>query len=437
MQRSGECTFDAFGPAGDHRRRVAARCAPPRVQRRRLLRVLAGTAGAAGSALAAACRSGAGGDPRLRSTAPLAVSPAPTPTAGTYRPIRFPEDEAPHDVLTEWWYYTGHLAPEEPAAAGGAAEWPAGEEYGFQLVFFRSVRAGRPPGYAAHFAVTDVGRRRFRYDQRGDVAPAEPAAPARAGGAGGDGGRPAGVVSFGPPAGGFDLALGDWRLRGGDGRDALAATLPGYALRADLAALRPPALHAGTPPLPPGVVSLGAAGVSYYYSRTRLALTGTLTVDGDAPLPVRGLARMDHQWGDFVALGWGGWDWFGGYLADGRDLILAAVRDPGGATRLLQGTLVDAAGTAHPLPADGVALEATGAWTSPRSGVRYPSGWRVRLPAAGLDLLWEPLLEDQELDTRRTTGVVYWEGALRLRDATTGADAGRGYVELTGYSAQR
>jgi predicted secreted hydrolase len=146
---------------------------------------------------------------------------------------------------------------------------------------------------------------------------------------------------------------------------------------------------------------------------------------------------MDHQWGDFVALGWGGWDWFAGQLADGRDLALAVARDPTGAARPAQGTLVDAAGAAHPLPPGTVELEATGAWTSARSGARYPSGWRVRLPQAQLDLLWVPLLEDQELDARGTTGVVYWEGAVLLRDAGSGADLGRGYVELTGYATAR
>jgi predicted secreted hydrolase len=43
----------------------------------------------------------------------------------------------------------------------------------------------------------------------------------------------------------------------------------------------------------------------------------------------------------------------------------------------------------------------------------------------------EPLMDDQELDARASTGTVYWEGAVRaLRE---GREAGRGYLELTGY----
>jgi predicted secreted hydrolase len=48
--------------------------------------------------------------------------------------------------------------------------------------------------------------------------------------------------------------------------------------------------------------------------------------------------------------------------------------------------------------------------------------WRVR-----------PLQQDQELDARRSTGAVYWEGAVTLeRDGTP---AGHGYLEMTGYVA--
>ena len=42
-----------------------------------------------------------------------------------------------------------------------------------------------------------------------------------------------------------------------------------------------------------------------------------------------------------------------------------------------------------------------------------------------------PLLDDQELDSRGSTGAVYWEGAVRLVEA--GRERGRGYLEMTGY----
>ena len=43
----------------------------------------------------------------------------------------------------------------------------------------------------------------------------------------------------------------------------------------------------------------------------------------------------------------------------------------------------------------------------------------------------EPLMDDQELDSRPSTGTIYWEGAVRAIRA--GQEVGRGYLELTGY----
>jgi predicted secreted hydrolase len=44
----------------------------------------------------------------------------------------------------------------------------------------------------------------------------------------------------------------------------------------------------------------------------------------------------------------------------------------------------------------------------------------------------DPLMDDQELDSRQSTGAVYWEGAVKV--SREGAGTGRGYLELTGYA---
>ena len=68
-------------------------------------------------------------------------------------------------------------------------------------------------------------------------------------------------------------------------------------------------------------------------------------------------------------------------------------------------------------------------WTSLRTGIRYPVEFRIRAGLLEFDI--EPLFEDQESDSRQTTGAVYWEGAVRA--IRGGRPAGRGYLELTGY----
>jgi predicted secreted hydrolase len=55
----------------------------------------------------------------------------------------------------------------------------------------------------------------------------------------------------------------------------------------------------------------------------------------------------------------------------------------------------------------------------------------VRVEAGTLSLDVDPLMDDQELDARASTGTVYWEGAVRARQAEKAV--GRGYLELTGY----
>src|SRR5207245_2203232 len=100
--------------------------------------------------------------------------------------ISLPKDDGPHDALTEWWYYTGQLVTD------------GGEPYGFEQVTFKGRRR-RLAGLASHVAITDGGRQRFRYDQRAVLD---------------DG-------SIAKPGAGFDLAIGDWTMRGSDGTDAL------------------------------------------------------------------------------------------------------------------------------------------------------------------------------------------------------------------------
>jgi uncharacterized membrane protein YdfJ with MMPL/SSD domain/predicted secreted hydrolase len=348
----------------------------------------------------------------------LAVPPAPHPTTppaataasrpGDPVPIAIPADDAPHDRLTEWWYYTGHLRD----AAGG--------RYGFEYVIFRAERGGLPVSWASHLAITDEGGDAFRYAQRTWIGE--------------------GVDES--PANGFRLAIPatstgvPWAMSGGDGHDALAAAAAdaessigaGFALDLRVDATKPAALHDTD-----GWIDFGPAGGSYYYSRTAMDARGTLTLGG-APVDVTGSAWFDHQWGDFIAVGGGGWDWFAVNLDDGTDLTLSLVRDADGSYPLVYGTLVDAAGRTTHLARDAFKVDAGGHWTSPATGATYPAGWHITVPGEDLAIDLRPTVADQELDTRASTGVVYWEGSQVVSATRAGRPlGGEGYVELTGY----
>jgi predicted secreted hydrolase len=196
-------------------------------------------------------------------------------------------------------------------------------------------------------------------------------------------------------------------------------------------ASKPAALHGGA-----GWVSFGAAGGSYYYSRTAMRATGTLAV-GSRTLRVDGTAWFDHQWGDFIAIG-GGWDWFAVNLDDGTDVTLSLVRAPDGSPSLVYGTLVGSNGGARHLGAGDFEVSATGRWTSSATGAVYPAGWTVTIPAEQLAISVVPTIPQQELDARDSTGNVYWEGSQRVTATRAGTTlGGQAYVELTGYPPRR
>jgi predicted secreted hydrolase len=328
-----------------------------------------------------------------RSVAPLPQVPVPSPTPAA--PVNLPRDAGPHDALTEWWYYTGHLRAE-----------PDQREYGFEFTIFQVRRVGAPTGYLAHFAISDIQGERFSHQAR---------------------------VRQGEAFSSLPLDVDGWTLSSDGGTEQIgAAMVPGpgaevpFALNLRLTDLKPAALHHG------GYIDYGAPGGSYYYSRTRIAAEGTLHAGDGAPLNVRGEAWMDHQWGNFVVTAAGGWDWFSLQLDDQSELMLYILRGASGETTGVYGTQVLASGEVRELEPGSVEATATGTWRSPHTGGVYPSGWRLRLPS-GAQLEVRPLLQDQELYfPGASSSMVYWEGAVEV----SGSAQGRGYVELTGYTAR-
>jgi predicted secreted hydrolase len=325
------------------------------------------------------------------------------------RPFVFPEDHGPHPGFrTEWWYYTGNL-------------WTAsGRHVGFQLTFFRTALAAQPAPrasawaatdvYLAHFALTDTQGGRFRAwsrSARGALGLAGAAA------------QP------------FRVWVDDWSAQGEE-PDALPMRLRAGEndVAIDLV------VDGGKPVVLQGERGLSRKGpepgnASFYYSLTRMPARGTVRL-GAQVLVVEGLAWMDREWST-SALGRDlvGWDWFALQLDDGRDLMFYQLRRRDGTADLWSGGgLVDGAGATQPLARVDVQVEVLGAWTSPRSGVRYPSGWRVTVPPANLALEIAPRLADQEL----VVGMRYWEGAVSVRGVAAARPVtGHGYVELVGY----
>lgn len=323
------------------------------------------------------------------------------------REFRFPEDHFAHDgFATEWWYVTGNLQTED--ARG----------FGFQLTFFRSAWSAEPRrrdsrlaadhAWMAHFALSDLAGRRFhsfeRFGREGPLARASAD----------DGG----------------VFLRDWKLAfDAKGQPArLIARQAGVAIDLDLTPTKPPILN-GDGGL--SVKNSDAGNASYYYSMTRIAASGRVTLD-EREFTVRGNAWLDREWmSASLSRDQIGWDWFALTLDDGSELMWYRLRrKDGGTDPFRSGTFVAADGSSRRLAAEDVELRSAGSWTSPRSGADYPTRWTLNVAALGLALEIESALDDQELDV----GFRYFEGAVRVRGQRAGKPLlGSGYVELVGY----
>jgi predicted secreted hydrolase len=289
--------------------------------------------------------------------------------------LQFPRDHGAHpEFRIEWWYVTGWL------------DGPLG----FQVTFFRArpeEASDNPSAFNprqvlfAHAALCDPKRGRLVHDQRA----------ARAG---------------------FSLAhaeldrtavwIDDWRLELHGNRYEARIAARDFAFQFDFLAEQ--------------LVLQGDQGfsrkghrpheASYYYSRPHLKVSGKL--NGRS---VAGTAWLDHEWSSaYMAPEASGWDWCGINLSDGGSLMAFQMRGKDGGVHF-----------ASP----NSRFQVLRRWKSPRTGVEYPVEMAVN------DLVLKPLMDDQELDSRASSGTIYWEGAVTAYRNDTAV--GRGYLELTGY----
>ena len=350
------------------------------------------------------------------------------------RTLIFPQDLGPHPAFkTEWWYWIGHLSAKD------------GRRFGYQLTFFRSALAPPPtprpqsdtpatgaryppdgpdgpdgPGepeepsnwrtrqlYMAHFALTDVDGADFRSFERFSR-----------GAAGLSGAR----------SDPFRVWLDDWSVRATDSGEPwlLRAAEGSIRIELTLEPGKPRVLHGDRGLSRKGEAS-GAA--SYYYSRSRMPTRGRLILDGEV-LEVEGSSWFDHEWStSLLAPDEVGWDWLGAQLDDGRELMFFRLRRQDGTSTWVDGTLIEADGGSRALATQGVEFTRRDSWTSPETGVTYPAGFRLELPAEELSLEIVPLLPNQEL----RLSFVYWEGVVTISSSGSDSVAGRGYLEMTGY----
>ena len=330
------------------------------------------------------------------------------------RKIKFPEDHYSHpEFKTEWWYYTGHLETESE------------KRYGYQVTFFRFGLRDRqkeakqsPPLftdlYMAHFALSVKQGKRFLFRERANRGFEDQA---------------------GASTQRYLVWNESWKVEGQGQVHVIQVQDRDAALKLRLTPLKPPVLH-GMSGLSQKAEGNGRA--SYYYSFTRLKTEGELEIAGKSER-VRGQSWMDHEFGsNQLAEDQLGWDWFSIQLDNNVELMLYLMRRKDGSVDpYSSGTLIYANGTSRHLTLRDFEVQALDRWKSPRSGGSYPMKWKVQVPVEGLELEIVPFFPDQELDTRKSTKVTYWEGSVQVKGTYRRKSVqGLGYVEMTGYAGK-
>ena len=362
----------------------------------------------------------------LASSLPTVGHPAGNPaTTLTPHTLVFPRDFGSHpETRTEWWYVTGY------AATGTGADTRL---WGFQVTFFRSRVEGTQnmkSAFAAkqllfaHAAVTDVQGKKLWHDQR----------IARSSG-------PGDVALASASTQDTDIRLREWSLVRKNGVYTATVTAAAFQLHLQFTPTQTLLLQ--------GNQGLSRKGpqpqqASFYYSKPQLAVSGHITAQGQtfqvqgtgAPGHPVSAAWLDHEWSDeLLPPNAVGWDWIGMNLFDGSALTAFRLRDK------TANTVWDGGSFRHPKMPDQdkphifsrgeVIFQASRGWKSPLTQATYPVEWLVRTPADYY--LVKALVDDQELDSRHSTGAVYWEGLADLFDSNN-HHVGRGYLEMTGYA---
>jgi predicted secreted hydrolase len=318
-------------------------------------------------------------------------------------PLVFPADYGSHpEFRTEWWYVTGWLTTK------------GGQALGFQVTFFRTkpdIDERNPSAFTprqlliAHCAISDPKLGRLWQDQRI---------------------RRASLGLVDTTVGDTNVWIDRWSLK----RNAAAYTAKidaeNFSLDLTLFETQAVLLNGES-----GVSRKGpeAHAASYYYSLPHMRVSGAISRQGSKDR-VTGEAWLDHEWSsEYLDAQAVGWDWIGINLDDGGALMAFRIRGSQGETRWAGGTLRSSAGRVQILQPADVEFRAGRQWISPRTGIKYPVQWHVRVGSREFD--FEPLLDDQENDTRLSTGAIYWEGAVQAYEQRR--LIGRGYLELTGY----
>jgi len=296
--------------------------------------------------------------------------------------VTLPKDDMPHSAEMEWWYYNGYLSTD------------SGKQYSFHYTVF--LLNNVVYHMVSHASINDYQTGKYLTAQR----------------------RTAGNPSLNKENG-FEFTQGDWLMAGSHGTDQLKFNIENISLELDVISTQPPIIHGEK-----GVISLKDVGDSYYYSRSRMKISGVLKI-GNTVEKVTGISWFDHQWGDF-SVGRLTWDWFSLQLSDSTDLMIYQLRDKRTSERILYTGTISQSGKVEVLSAADFNITPKKKWVSNKSNIVYPTEWEIDIPSKNIKITIESRNESNEFDAKLTTYNIYWEGAVSIQ----GSHTGFGFMEL-------
>jgi len=316
------------------------------------------------------------------------------PVRGIIDPVKTPQDDAflPQEDV-QWWYWTGHLESKD------------GKRFGFETCFFAFDSFFLFKDQLIQAAITDVDDDSFHFKEYVRYFSLPDELPNR-----------------------FELTSGkDNKVTasGSGGYDTLHTEVDNYIMDLKIEPVKGDVIHYEGGP---HIYRMG--GFTYYYSRVGMKTQGTIKV-GDTTYEVSGITWFDRQYGELYKAINTGWQWFAIQLDDNRQIMLY---DINGADDRMESyvAITDAKGETRDYGPEDFTVEILDHWTSPDTGIVYPSGWKLNV--RGEEWIVEPMVKDQELQGNHKfwVGPQYWEGASVVKNAR-GKEIGKAYVELNGF----
>lgn len=305
--------------------------------------------------------------------------------------IELPQDDGFIDHMDiQWWYWTGHLTDSE------------NKKYGFEVVFFAFNSWIFFKNILAQAAISDISSGKYIFKEEVSFLT-----------------LPKKLPSF------FELKSkhGEINANGGNGEDLLDFKIGDYRLQLSLKEQEAPVMHYDG-----NLHKYTFGGNSYYYSREKMATSGTLTI-ADTQYEISGTSWFDRQYGELYPAIFKGWQWFAIELANGESIMIYYYRETYKTERFASITLGKNTTTLDYEKIDVIVIDF---WHSPHTDIKYPAGWQIKLDDR--QYIVKPAIADQELRGQHLfwVGPEYWEGACQVYDENE-QQTGDAYVELNGF----